>query len=153
MVRVRVVAFVSRTVEASSSLWHHWNHRWWSFMTNGFVHPPQLAGIPPALHSPNHHTDMDDGTAGTASENTNDTDGLWLFAVPKSKITRHKKRLKTTLQKRIPLRENIVTDPRTGQTTLRHHMPFNWKDYLLPILPFPSSSLSPTDDNNNNNNK
>jgi ribosomal protein L32 len=54
---------------------------------------------------------------------------LWL-AVPKQKVTRHKKRLKTTVQKRIPLRRDIVTDPRTGETTLRHKMPFNWKDYL-----------------------
>ena len=56
-------------------------------------------------------------------------DALWL-AVPKKKVTRHKKRLKTTVQKRIKLRQDIVTDPRTGETTLRHKMPFNWKDYL-----------------------
>jgi ribosomal protein L32 len=54
---------------------------------------------------------------------------LWL-AVPKQKVTRHKKRLKTTVQKRIPLRHDIITDPRTGETTLRHKLPFNWKDYL-----------------------
>lgn len=54
---------------------------------------------------------------------------LW-FAVPKQKVTRHKKRLKTTLQKRIKLRHDIITDPRTGETTLRHKMPANWKDYL-----------------------
>ena len=56
-------------------------------------------------------------------------EALWL-AVPKKKVTRHKKRLKTTVQKRIKLRRDIVTDPRTGETTLRHKMPFNWKDYL-----------------------
>ena len=56
-------------------------------------------------------------------------EALWL-AVPKKKVTRHKKRLKTTVQKRIKLRQDIVTDPRTGETTLRHKMPFNWKDYL-----------------------
>ena len=56
-------------------------------------------------------------------------EALWL-AVPKQKVTRHKKRLKTTVQKRIKLRHDIVTDPRTGETTLRHKMPFNWKDYL-----------------------
>lgn len=54
---------------------------------------------------------------------------LW-FAVPKSRVTRHKKRLKTTAQKRIPLRKDIVTDPRTGETTRLHRLPFNWKDYL-----------------------
>ena len=56
-------------------------------------------------------------------------EALWL-AVPKKKVTRHKKRLKTTVQKRIKLRRDIITDPRTGETTLRHKMPFNWKKYL-----------------------
>lgn len=55
---------------------------------------------------------------------------LW-FAVPKKQVTRHKKRLKTTIQKRIPLRTDIVLDPRTGQITRKHRMPVNWKDYLL----------------------
>jgi ribosomal protein L32 len=57
-------------------------------------------------------------------------DHLW-FAVPKKQVTRHKKRLKTTVQKRIPLRTDIVLDPRTGQITRKHRMPVNWKDYLL----------------------
>lgn len=56
-------------------------------------------------------------------------EALWL-AVPKRKVTKHRKRLKTTLRKRIKIRQDIVTDPRTGETTLRHKMPFNWKDYL-----------------------
>lgn len=56
-------------------------------------------------------------------------EALWL-AVPKQKVTRHKKRLKTTVQKRIRLRKDIIADPRTGETTLRHKLPFNWKDYL-----------------------
>jgi ribosomal protein L32 len=55
---------------------------------------------------------------------------LW-FAVPKKQVTRHKKRLKTTVQKRIPLRTDIVLDPRTGQVTRKHRLPFNWKDYLI----------------------
>lgn len=54
---------------------------------------------------------------------------IW-FAVPKQKISRHKKRLKTTVQKRIKLKKNIITDPRTGEVTLMHKLPFNWKDYL-----------------------
>ena len=54
---------------------------------------------------------------------------IW-FAVPKSKISRSRKRMKTTRQKRIPLKKNIVFDPRTGEVTLKHKMPFNWKDYL-----------------------
>ena len=52
------------------------------------------------------------------------------FAVPKSKHTRSRKRMKTTRQKRIPLKKNIVFDPRTGEVTLKHKLPFNWKDYL-----------------------
>jgi ribosomal protein L32 len=59
-------------------------------------------------------------------------DSIW-FAVPKKKVTRHKKRLKTTVQKRIPLRKDIVTDPRTGEVTLSHRLPSNWKDYLPKI--------------------
>jgi ribosomal protein L32 len=60
---------------------------------------------------------------------------IWL-AVPKQKISRSKKRIKTTVQKRIKLKRNIVRDPRTGETTLMHRLPFNWKDYL------PSDDLS-----------
>jgi len=61
-----------------------------------------------------------------------DVDDLstWHFAVPKKKVTRHKKRLKTTVQKRIELRRDIVTDPRTGEISLRHKMPSNWREYL-----------------------
>jgi len=54
---------------------------------------------------------------------------IW-FAVPKSKISRSRKRMKTTSQKRIPLKKNIVFDPRTGEISIRHKLPFNWKDYL-----------------------
>jgi ribosomal protein L32 len=62
--------------------------------------------------------------------NTSTESGLWLFAVPKKKVSRGKKRMKTTRQKRIPLKKNIVVDPRTGEFTLMHKLPFNWKDYL-----------------------
>ena len=58
-----------------------------------------------------------------------DQQHIW-FAVPKSKISRSRKRMKTTRQKRIPIKKNIVFDPRTGEVTLKHKMPFNWKDYL-----------------------
>eukprot|EP00536_Pseudo-nitzschia_multiseries_P009097 jgi/Psemu1/319552/estExt_fgenesh1_pm.C_2470005 len=54
---------------------------------------------------------------------------IW-FAVPKSKISRSRKRMKNTRQKRIPLKKNIVFDPRTGEVTLQHKLPYNWKDYL-----------------------
>ncbi len=56
-------------------------------------------------------------------------DSLW-FAVPKKKVTRGKKRLKTTLQKRIKVKDNIVIDKRTGELTLKHKLPYNWKNYL-----------------------
>ncbi|KAL3805088.1 hypothetical protein HJC23_003316 [Cyclotella cryptica] len=56
-------------------------------------------------------------------------DSLW-FAVPKSKVSRGKKRMKTTLQKRIKLKDNIVIDKRTGELTLKHKLPYNWKNYL-----------------------
>lgn len=84
---------------------------------NTFFAQPQLAGIP---------------TAGARVVNDLSSllqDALW-FAVPKQKITRHKKRLKTTVQKRIPLRKDIIVDPRTGETTRMHRLPSNWKDYL-----------------------
>ena len=58
---------------------------------------------------------------------------IWL-AVPKRKHTKSRKRKKTTVQKRIPLKQNIMFDRRTGEVTLSHRMPFNWRDYL-PKLP------------------
>ena len=67
----------------------------------------------------------------TASQENeiNINDHIW-FAVPKSKISHSRKRMKTTRQKRIPLKKNIIFDPRTGEVTLKHKMPANWKDYL-----------------------
>lgn len=61
---------------------------------------------------------------------------LW-FAVPKQKVSRMKKRRKATLRDRIKKREDIITDPRTGEKTLRHRLPENWKDYL------PDANLNP----------
>lgn len=102
-------------------------HRWFLAACNTAARPPppQLAGLFPLA------------AAAAAAQQMQQTsrlesllqDCIW-FAVPKSKITRHKKRLKTTVQKRIKLRQDIVTDPRTGEMTLQHRMPFNWKDYL-----------------------
>jgi ribosomal protein L32 len=57
---------------------------------------------------------------------------IWNMAVPKKRTSHSKKRLRTTLQKRIKIRNDIWTDPRTGERTLRHRMPLNWKDYLPP---------------------
>jgi ribosomal protein L32 len=62
-----------------------------------------------------------------------DNNGIW-FAVPKRKHTKSRKRMKTTAQKRIPLKKNIIFDPRTGEVTLRHKLPFNWKDYLPKVI-------------------
>mmetsp|Transcript_18213 Transcript_18213/g.25660 ORF Transcript_18213/g.25660 Transcript_18213/m.25660 type:complete len:104 (-) Transcript_18213:141-452(-) len=77
----------------------------------------QLAGVP----STNHQA------APSLQELLQDA--LW-FAVPKQKISRSKKRKKTTRQKAIKLKENIITDPRTGEPTLMHKLPLNWKQYL-----------------------
>jgi ribosomal protein L32 len=82
-----------------------------------------------------HGNGGSDGDLGAAATEL----PLW-FAAPKKQVTRHKKRLKTTVQKRIPLRTDIVVDPRTGQVTRKHRLPFNWKDYL--IEPSSSSSTS-----------
>lgn len=77
---------------------------------------PALANLPRAV-------------VAVPSATTPQQEWLW-FAVPKSRVTRHKKRLKTTWQKRIPLRTDIVTDPRTGEMTRLHRLPTHWKDYL-----------------------
>lgn len=81
---------------------------------------PQLAGVPlQGLNLLPQDTSM----------NQDDDYSIW-FAVPKRKHTRSRKRMKTTVQKRIPLKKNIVFDTRTGEVTLQHKLPFNWKDYL-----------------------
>lgn len=74
------------------------------------------------------------------------------MAVPKSKVSRSKKRMKTTVQKRIPMKHHIVVDNRTGEVTLRHRLPFNWKDYL-PSVDLSSSSTTTTKAANNNESK
>jgi ribosomal protein L32 len=76
----------------------------------------------------NHHHQQEE----EEEEDQQQQQHIW-FAVPKSKITRSRKRMKTTAQKRIPLKKNIVFDPRTGEVTLKHKLPFNWKDYLPKI--------------------
>ena len=57
-------------------------------------------------------------------------ESVW-FAVPKSKVSRSKKRIKNYL-KRTALKQksNIIVDGRTGEYTLKHHLPVRWKDYL-----------------------
>ena len=55
--------------------------------------------------------------------------GFW-FAVPKRKVSKSRKRMKTTKQYRIPIKSNIVADKRTGEWTLMHKLPFTWKRYI-----------------------
>ena len=83
-------------------------------MTPGFM--PQLVGFP-------------NGVMDSVADYNLESSWIW-FAVPKRKHTKSRKRLKTTVHKRLPLKKNIVFDPRTGEVTLKHKLPFNWKDYL-----------------------
>ena len=73
---------------------------------------------------------MDGFSLNNTQCNDETYNSIWQFAVPKSKISKSKKRMKTTTQKRIQLKKNIVVDERTGELTLKHKLPFNWKDYL-----------------------
>jgi ribosomal protein L32 len=82
---------------------------------------PQLAGFPQLTWM--------DQVPSTNDGSEQDNPWIW-FAVPKRKHTRSRKRMKTTVQKRLTLKKNIVFDPRTGEVTLKHRLPFNWKDYL-----------------------
>mmetsp|Transcript_131716 Transcript_131716/g.380947 ORF Transcript_131716/g.380947 Transcript_131716/m.380947 type:complete len:113 (+) Transcript_131716:190-528(+) len=80
---------------------------------------PQLAGVPQHLLGP------------VAAGNESPLENSWIwFAVPKRKHTPSRKRMKTTVHKKLPLKKNIAFDPRTGEVSLKHKMPFNWKDYL-----------------------
>ena len=112
--RQRMFRYVQKVV---FSVQRHFGER--IVMNFPFYFRPQLAGLSPAAL----------GTDGGQTTSSLDDLSVW-FAVPKKRVTRHKKRLKTTVQKRIPLRKNIVNDPRTGEVTLMHRLPFNWKKYL-----------------------
>jgi ribosomal protein L32 len=87
---------------------------------------PQLA-LAPALTNPAFENNLPSSNSSNGSPSLSDC--LWL-AVPKSKITRGKKRMKTTNQKRIKTKNHVIVDSRTGEMTLRHRLPHNWKDYL-----------------------
>jgi ribosomal protein L32 len=84
-------------------------------LTPGFL--PQLAGFP------------QDAMEAVPENSQHESSWIW-FAVPKRKHTKSRKRMKTTVHKKLPLKQNIVFDPRTGEVTLKHKLPFNWKDYL-----------------------
>jgi ribosomal protein L32 len=120
----------------------HDYHKWWQ---------PQVAltsaGVGSLIHDMwprNPPLNPTDSSIGNGLPTFNDSNALnddfavW-FAVPKQKISRMKKRMKTTLRKRIPLRHDIITDPRTGELTLRHKLPFNWKNYLPNVLNPPTA--------------
>lgn len=96
---------------------------------NRFFFPPIAPQLSLAGISFTESNWMDTSNNNNNNSNNSIEDSLW-FAVPKSKISRQKKRLKTTLQKRIKPKDNIVIDKRTGELTLKHKLPFNWKNYL-----------------------
>ena len=98
---------------------------------------PQLAvagGI--SSNFDTHHRDDE-------AEDNRLNEWIW-FAVPKSRVSKSRKRMKTTAQKRIKLKQNIVIDKRTGELTLKHRLPLNWKNYLpenVGYAPKPNDSL------------
>mmetsp|Transcript_30251 Transcript_30251/g.29151 ORF Transcript_30251/g.29151 Transcript_30251/m.29151 type:complete len:114 (-) Transcript_30251:242-583(-) len=106
------------SMKAARTVYYNVSQRISSFFIPTKCPQLELAGFPGACYS------SIQATVGPSL-----SDCLWL-AVPKSKITRSKKRMKTTNQKRIKLKDHIIVDKRTGELTLRHKMPFNWKDYL-----------------------
>ena len=105
-----------------------------------FYQPALLGLCPQQQEQPNNQSlnETDDSSSSTLG-NVFDELSIW-FAVPKSKITRSKKRMKTTVQKRIKRKQNIIIDPRTGEVTLSHRLPFNWKAYLPEVLTKPGGS-------------
>ena len=120
---------------------------------------PQLIGMDCDNHYHHDHHDHDHQNSDIITTTTStlqqqellDQLSIW-FAVPKQKISRQKKRMKTTRQRRIPLQKNIITDPRTGEVTLRHRLPFNWKNYLPHALLNNNNSSNNNNSNNNNDN-
>lgn len=90
-------------------------------------HSPQLAlaSTAPMFEIPPTSLEPD----SPASSNPTLADCLWL-AVPKRKVSRSKKRMKTTLQKRIKVKHHVIVDSRTGELTMRHRLPHNWKQYV-----------------------
>ncbi|GMI34800.1 hypothetical protein TrCOL_g7513 [Triparma columacea] len=82
--------------------------------------PPPLAFDAPAASS--------SSSPSTSSLSDDLFDSLW-FAVPKSKISRSKKRIKNQRYK-LKNKTHIHKDPVTGEWTERHRLPINWKFYL-----------------------
>lgn len=126
---IRLLANVTRTADRSILP-----------LSSSLFRPPPAAASPQLClagldcDGGHYHQHLDDIAASDTSGAGGGGlfDALWL-AVPKSRKTKGKKRMKTTVQKRIPKKANIVTDARTGEPTLMHKLPFNWKDYLPPL--------------------
>ena len=72
-------------------------------------------------------------TPGSSSNNSI-FDSIVLFAAPKKRMSRSKKRMKTTLRDRIPLKANIIRDGRTGEMTLMHKLPFRWMEHIPDLM-------------------
>eukprot|EP00520_Triparma_pacifica_P019615 CAMPEP_0118651536 /NCGR_PEP_ID=MMETSP0785-20121206/10838_1 /TAXON_ID=91992 /ORGANISM="Bolidomonas pacifica, Strain CCMP 1866" /LENGTH=131 /DNA_ID=CAMNT_0006543995 /DNA_START=207 /DNA_END=599 /DNA_ORIENTATION=+ len=72
------------------------------------------------------------GSSSTSASSTLDDliSSLWL-AVPKSKISKSKKRIKNHRYK-LKNKTHIMKDPATNEWTERHRLPINWKFYLRP---------------------
>ena len=68
---------------------------------------PQLEGI--SLDGPVTNLGLREGAGeGKNDERSGENSGIWLFAVPKSKHSKSRKRMKTTVHKRLKTKKNIV---------------------------------------------
>ncbi len=81
---------------------------------------PYVYGLQPVALGP---------TKDDSCEHPNIDDSIWLFAVPKRRVTRAKKRIRKT-HKYIKKKTNITTCPKCGNAKLMHHLcpfcfPFN----------------------------
>mmetsp|Transcript_76 Transcript_76/g.104 ORF Transcript_76/g.104 Transcript_76/m.104 type:complete len:132 (-) Transcript_76:77-472(-) len=103
-----------------------------------FDHSPQLCLASPI--TVNHSFDTAADTTCTTNNNNPFATSNWLFAVPKSKISHSRKRMKQFHKNHMPLKKNIVHCRRTGEVTLTHKLPKNWKDFI------PTFEYEQTDD-------
>jgi ribosomal protein L32 len=92
---------------------------------------PALCGLP--IAPLNHHQHKDNDLS------------LW-FAVPKKKVSHSRKRMKQNHKNRMPHKQNIITCPRTGELTLMHKLPLNWRDYIPTFDYEPITSTSVDED-------
>uniref|UniRef100_A0A7S4IBP8 Uncharacterized protein n=1 Tax=Odontella aurita TaxID=265563 RepID=A0A7S4IBP8_9STRA len=93
--------------------------------------PPALA-LQPCLEgiASNDSSSSSRDPAAAVGSSIGDIIGSLWFAVPKKRVSKSKKRMKTTWQYKIKKKENIILDPKTGEMTLMHHLPKNWKKYV-----------------------